>query len=252
MNLVVNARDAMPRGGKLTIETAHVELDEEYTRDHPGARPGPHAMIAITDTGTGMDASIRARIFEPFFTTKGPGKGTGLGLATVFGIVKQSGGNIWVYSEPGRGTTFKIYLPCSDTAALPARPRVMAPARFRTSETVLVVEDDVAVRGLIRRSLQSAGYTVLDTGDAAEAIRTAQMHGGPIHLLLTDVVLPNLGGRELAERILVLHPGLRVVYMSGYTDDAIVHQGVLDPGTAFIEKPITSATLLAKLQEFAA
>jgi PAS domain S-box-containing protein len=252
MNLVVNARDAMPRGGKVTIETGNVELDEEYARDHPGARPGPHAMIAITDTGTGMDAATRARLFEPFFTTTGPGKGTGLGLATVFGIVKQSGGNIWVYSEPGRGTTFKVYLPCTEGAAAPARPRVSAPARASATETVLVVEDDAGVRGLIRRALESGGYTVLDTGDVAEAIRTAKTYVGPIHLLLTDVVLPTMGGRELGEKILALHPGLKVVYMSGYTDDAIVHQGVLEPGTAFIEKPITSATLLAKLREFVA
>jgi two-component system cell cycle sensor histidine kinase/response regulator CckA len=252
MNLVVNARDAMPQGGKLTIETGNVELDEEYARGHTGARSGPHVMIAITDTGTGMDAATRARIFEPFFTTKGPAKGTGLGLATVFGIVQQSGGNIWVYSEPGRGTTFKVYLPSSDGVATLSRPRPRRSKQVRAGLTVLVVEDDVAVRGLIRRALESAGYRVLDTGDAAEAIRIAATHGDPIHLLLTDVVLPNMGGRALADQILAAHPRLKVVYMSGYTDDAIVHQGVLERGAAFIEKPIISSTLVAKLQEFVA
>jgi two-component system, cell cycle sensor histidine kinase and response regulator CckA len=250
MNLAVNARDAMPNGGKLTIQTDNVELDDAYARTHVDATPGPHVMLAVSDTGTGMDSDTKSRIFEPFFTTKELGKGTGLGLATVYGIVKQSGGNIWVYSEPGRGTTIKVYLPLVVEPASSPRPEATKPPAPTTgTETVLVVEDDAPARRFVRDVLQSAGYTVLDTGETEEAVHLAMRHPGPIHLLLTDIVLPGGGGRELAERVLAVRPGLHVIYMSGYTDDAIVHRGVLDPNTPFIDKPIAADALLLKLRE---
>jgi signal transduction histidine kinase len=250
MNLAVNARDAMPGGGKLTIQTDNVELDDEYVRLHADARPGAHVMLAVSDTGTGMEDSTRARIFEPFFTTKEQGKGTGLGLATVYGIVKQSGGNIWVYSEPGRGTTFKVYLPI--TAAAAAAPAVRRSPAIRPAAatgTVLVVEDDDAVRGFVRSVLDAAGYTVIDSGDPKQALELCARDARTIHLLLTDIVLPGIGGRELAGRMTAARPGLRVVFMSGYTDDAIIHRGGLDPSAAFVDKPIAAAALLAKLSE---
>jgi two-component system cell cycle sensor histidine kinase/response regulator CckA len=249
MNLVVNARDAMPHGGRLTLETANVELDEVYAARHPGSRPGPHVMIAVSDTGSGMDRNTIARIFEPFFTTKERGKGTGLGLSTVYGIVKQSGGNIWVYSEPGHGTTFKVYFPRAEKVAPANRPAGAAP-QARAGETVLVVEDQPAVRALITSVLESAGYTVLAAADADGALALCRQHDGDLHLLLTDVVLPGTGGREMARRMLELRPAIKVAFMSGYTDDAIVHHGVLEPGTAFIEKPITADTLLRKVREY--
>jgi two-component system cell cycle sensor histidine kinase/response regulator CckA len=251
MNLVVNARDAMPRGGRLTLETANVELDQAYAATHPDAHPGPHVMIAVSDTGSGMDPETLRRIFEPFFTTKERGKGTGLGLSTVYGIVKQSGGNVWVYSEVGHGTTFKIYLPRAEAAA-PASRVAAAGLPARAGETVLVVEDQAAVRGLITSVLERGGYTVLAAADPDAAVALATQHDGNLHLLLTDVVLPGTGGRELARRILEVRPGPKVVFMSGYTDDAIVHHGVLEPGTAFIEKPIVADTLLTKMREFLA
>ncbi len=250
MNLALNARDAMPDGGTLIIESANVELDDEYARSHPGALIGPHAMIAVTDTGAGMDAATRARIFEPFFTTKETGKGTGLGLAMVYGIVKQSGGDIWVYSEPGRGTTLKIYFPRADVEPAAAPAAASAPGPVRGAGTILLVEDDDAVRRAVRRMLERGGYTVLDTGRPQEAIERCARAAEPIDLLLTDVVMPGMNGREMVERILAVRPGIRVVYMSGYTDDAIVHHGVLDPGTAFIEKPITADLLLRTLRRY--
>jgi len=243
VNLAVNARDAMPEGGKLTIQTANVVLDEDYAREHADARPGPHVVLAVSDSGEGMDAETRAQIFDPFFTTKGLGHGTGLGLSTVYGIVKQSGGNIWVYSEPGRGTTFKVYFPRAEGAAERDPEPAPRPAPAPASATILLVEDDELVRDLVREVLAQAGYTVLATGSAEEARRVFDERGDDVELLLTDVVLPGDGGSELAASLLERRPGLPVLYMSGYTDDAIVRHGVLEPGTAFIEKPLTPAAL---------
>jgi len=246
MNLAVNARDAMPNGGRLTIETANVELDEEYARTHVSAQPGPHVMLAVADIGCGMDKETLSHMFEPFFTTKEQGKGTGLGLPTVYGIVKQSGGNIWVYSEPGKGTTFKVYLPRVE--AVPekiVREKAIAPKRG--TETVLVVEDEDTVRELVARILTMQGYKVLEAQNGGEALLLCEKHSPG--LLITDVVMPNMGGRELVERVEKIRPGLKVLYTSGYTDDAIVRQGVLDAGVPFIQKPYTVSLLLAKVRE---
>jgi PAS domain S-box-containing protein len=249
MNLAVNARDAMPAGGQLTIETVNVELDEQYARNHVAVTPGPHVMLAVSDTGCGMDEKIRARLFEPFFTTKEQGKGTGLGLSTVYGIVKQSGGNIWVYSEPGKGTTFKVYFPRvrADTEAIPAKQPEREP--HRGTETVLVAEDEEVLRRLVSRILSILGYEVLEASNGGEALIACQKHKGPIHLLVTDVVMPGMSGRELSRRLTETRPDLKVLYTSGYTDNAIVHHGVLDPGTAFIQKPFSASGLAAKVRE---
>jgi two-component system cell cycle sensor histidine kinase/response regulator CckA len=249
MNLAVNARDAMPHGGQLTLETANVELDAEYARMHVGVRPGSYVMLALSDTGVGMDSPTQARIFEPFFTTKGPRKGTGLGLAMVYGIVKQSGGNIGVYSEPGQGTTFKIYLPKIDEPIDGGPPSSPPSSPSYGKETVLVVEDEEGVRALVRDILEQSGYTVLEAGHGAQALETSERHPGPIHLVLTDVVMPEMSGRELVQRLATLRPASKVLFMSGYTANAVVHRGALDFETEFLQKPFTAATLTRKVRE---
>ena len=248
MNLVVNARDAMPTGGTLTIETSNVFLDEDYAREHFGVRPGPHVMLAVSDTGVGMDKETHAKMFEPFFTTKPKDKGTGLGLSIVFGIVQQCGGSISVHSKPRSGTTFKVFLPCVDAEVEGAR-RSRPPAALRGSETVLLVEDDEAVRGVARGILQRQGHRVLEARNAEEAIALVERSKDPIHLLLTDVVMPRTSGPELAKALAKIQPRIRVLCMSGYTDDSIVRHGVLEGGMAYLQKPITSATLTRKVRE---
>jgi len=249
MNLSVNARDAMPQGGRLTIKTANVILDKSYAKGRPGVKPGQYAMLAVSDTGVGMGRETIDKIFEPFFTTKAPGKGTGLGLATVYGIVKQHGGNIWVYSEPGRGTTFKIYLPQTTGDAQPEQVAKKQPERAVGKGTILVVEDETAVRKLACNILHSHGYEVLEAGSSPEALRLAETHGGPIDLLLTDVVMPQMNGRELYRQIASLRPDMKVLYMSGYTDDVIAHHGVLDGQIEFLQKPFTVDGLVRKVRE---
>jgi len=249
MNLAVNARDAMPKGGRLTIETTDVELNQDYVRGHVGARPGAHVMLAVSDTGCGMDKETQARIFEPFFTTKEKGKGTGLGLATVYGIVKQSGGSIWVYSEPGRGTTFKIYLPRVEGPAEGTKPGPDSLSTPRGSETILLVEDEAGVRELVRRILVAHGYTLLTAGRGDEAFQVCGRHEGPIHLLMTDVVMPGMSGRTLADRLTALYPNVKVLYMSGYTDAAIARNGELEEGAMFLQKPFTPQALACKVRE---
>jgi PAS domain S-box-containing protein len=251
MNLVVNARDAMPNGGKLTIETSNVDFDEEYAARHLGVKPVPYVHFAVSDTGFGMDAVTQTRIFEPFFTTKEKGKGTGLGLSTVYGIVKQSGGHVWVYSEPGQGTTFRIYLPRDISAGTTVTGSRLAAVADRPTgtETILVVEDEEAVREVAGRILHEAGYTVLTAASPDDALVTCAANQGDIHLLLTDVVMPQMSGRVLAENLALARPGMKVLYMSGYTDGAIVHHGTLDPGTNFIAKPFGAADLRRKVRE---
>jgi two-component system cell cycle sensor histidine kinase/response regulator CckA len=250
MNLVVNSRDAMPTGGKLIIETSNADLDEAYCQVHPAVEPGRYVMVAVSDTGAGMDAKTQTHIFEPFFTTKELGKGTGLGLATVYGVVKQSGGYIWVYSEVGKGTTFKIYLPRTDepVQTVVAMDRGK-PELLRGSETILLVEDAESLRELTRMLLENNGFTVLVAENGTEAIELAEHKDQPIHLLLTDVVMPGMSGRELANYLTAKRPDMSVIYMSGYTNDAIAHHGVLDSGIVLIEKPFSQETLIRKLRE---
>jgi PAS domain S-box-containing protein len=249
MNLALNARDAMPSGGNLTLETSNVELDEVYARKHVTVKPGPHVMLAVGDTGIGMAPETKARIFEPFFTTKEEGKGTGLGLATVYGIVKQSGGNIWVYSELGQGTVFKVYFPTVNTS-LPAAEITNTEMDLASgTETILVVEDQAGVRSLVRLALESVGYKVMETGAPESALATCANHDGPIHLLLTDVVMPELSGPLLAAKVTSLRPAIKVLYMSGYTDDAVVRHGVLNHDVPFIQKPFSPMALRKKVRE---
>jgi PAS domain S-box-containing protein len=248
MNLAVNARDAMPKGGKLIIETGEMLLDEAYARLHLQVRPGPFVMLAVSDTGCGMDSETRSQIFDPFFTTKEPGKGTGLGLSTVYGIVKQSGGDIWVYSEPGRGTTFKVYLPCVEQAVAHS-PREPLQMKTTGTETVLLVEDESLVRELAAVVLRDRGYQVLEASGGQDALRIARRHKGRIHLLLTDVVMPEMSGKELSERIKSTRSDINVLFSSGYTNDAVLHYGVLDGEIEFIQKPFTPNTLANKVRE---
>jgi signal transduction histidine kinase/CheY-like chemotaxis protein len=248
-NLSVNARDAMPNGGKLIIETANVELDQAYAGTHLAVTPGPYVMLSVSDTGSGMDAHTRAHMFEPFFTTKEKDKGTGLGLATVYGIIKQSGGNIWVYSELGLGTSFKIYLPRVVAYAEPLPPVIIPTSKPLGSETILLVEDEDSIRSLVLGILQAHGYTVLEAGRPREALEISKKFEGPIHLLFTDVVMPQMSGREVAEQRSSERHDTKVLYMSGYTDQAIAHHGVLNPGVPFLQKPFTPEALTRKVRE---
>lgn len=249
INLAVNARDAMPKGGKLTIQTGSLELDESYCKNHVESKPGRHVMLAVSDSGTGMTPEVQARLFEPFFTTKEKGRGTGLGLATIYGIVKQNGGSIWVYSEVGIGSTFKIYFPAVSGAPVIAFPERKPVAIERDSGTILLVEDEPSVRRMTRDILLRYGYTVLDAATVSAAFRLSQEHPALITLLLTDVIMPGSNGRELASKLRQDRPSMKVLYMSGYTDDAIAHHGVLEAGTPFIEKPFTPEGLAAKVRE---
>ncbi len=249
MNLAVNAKDAMPQGGKLTIETCNVELDEQYAESHVEVQPGRYVLLAVSDTGHGMTQDVKTRIFEPFFTTKEQGKGTGLGLATVFGIVKQSGGHVEVYSEVGNGTSFKVYLPALEQETTNEPPPIAFVQTPSGSETLLLVEDEEKVRTLTRTALQASGYTLLEAPNGPEAIKLYEQYPGPVHMLVTDVVMPEMGGRNLAERLISLRPGLKVLYLSGYTTDAVVRHGVLEAEVAFLQKPFSMAGLAKKVRE---
>jgi PAS domain S-box-containing protein len=247
MNLVVNARDAMPKGGKLTIETANVFLDETYAADHPTVSAGEHVMLAVSDTGHGMDRSTQERIFEPFFTTKEVGRGTGLGLSTVFGVVRQSGGHIWVYSEPGQGAVFKVYFPCvpAESGGESLRPR---PLPRSGTETILVVEDEEQVRGVVLAMLARGGYRVLEAATPEQALAFARESGQTIDLLLTDVVMPRMSGPEVVKVIRQIRPKLKAICMSGYTDETVFRHGILESGVAFLQKPITPDSLRRKIR----
>jgi two-component system cell cycle sensor histidine kinase/response regulator CckA len=248
MNLAINARDAMPSGGTLTIETANVFLDEGYAGVHVGVKVGPHVLLSVADSGVGMSAEVQARIFEPFFTTKERGKGTGLGLSTVLGIVEQSGGSVAVASEPSRGAMFKIYFPCTDEDP-ESMQLAVSPRTLRGSETVLLVEDEEQLRALGREILAKSGYNVIVADNPAHALQICETYGEIIHLLLTDVVMPLMNGRELAVRATQIRPAMKVLYVSGYTDNTIVHHGVLEEGVAFLQKPITPDALRRKLRD---
>jgi CheY-like chemotaxis protein len=248
MNLVFNARDAMPEGGDLTIQTANTELDEAWVRSHPGVEPGPHVMLAVHDSGHGMDESVLSHIFEPFFTTKDRTKGTGLGLATVYGSVRQSGGCVTVSSKPGSGTTFQIYLPRVEEPVEVVEAPASVPQTAQGAETILVVEDDDAVRRMTREFLKIKGYTVIEAPRAADAIQMMELHKEGIDLVLTDVLMPGMKGRELVERLTEMRSDIKVLYMSAYTEDAAINIGVLNPGTEFIEKPFGPDDLAIKVR----
>lgn len=249
INMAVNARDAMPQGGKLTMETGNVFLDKDYTETHPEVKPGPYVMLALTDTGCGMDKATQARIFEPFFTTKEQGKGTGLGLATVYGIVKQTEGHVEVYSEVGIGTTFKVYLPAVESCLPSGKShpglRVMPPG----TETILLTEDEDGVRSLAKMALENCGYTVLEANEGTQALEVASKQTQPIHLLVTDVVMPRMSGREVAEKLRTTKPEIKVLYLSGYTDDAVVRHGIVAAEHDFLQKPFTPADLATKVRQ---
>jgi CheY-like chemotaxis protein len=249
MNLVVNARDAMPDGGLLTLETGNAQLDDSYSADHPGVTPGSYVMLAVSDTGEGMTPETHERIFEPFFTTKEMGRGTGLGLSTVYGIVKQSGGHIWTYTEVGHGTTFKIYLPRTEEAPDSDPSRRASASSISGNESILLVEDDQTLRELANSILTSCGYSVLAARDAQEALQICEQRSSSIHLLLTDVIMPGISGRALAQVLLAKNANIKILYMSGYTENAIVHHGVLGPGTHFLQKPFTPSILAGKVRE---
>jgi signal transduction histidine kinase len=250
MNLVVNARDAMPTGGNLAIETANVYLDETYVKKYgDNLSPGHYAMLSVSDTGAGMNAEIQQQIFEPFFTTKAQGVGTGLGLATVFGIVKQHGGNIWVYSELDKGTTFKIYLPRTPEAEHSVEIPQVEPGSLSGAETILVVEDEEMVRHLVCETLAAFGYKVIEAKNGNEGLRRASEHKETLHLLLTDVIMPKMDGRELYKHVVAIHPAIKVLYMSGYPDNFVVHHDILEEGTNFLQKPFTVHSLLQKIKQ---
>jgi CheY-like chemotaxis protein len=252
LNLAVNARDAMPHGGRLILETSNVtleeSLDESFNKPVTVA-PGEYVLLAVSDNGRGMDPATRERIFEPFFSTKGPGQGTGLGLATVYGIVKQSGGYVWVYSEPGLGTTFKIYLPRVEGTPAPLLHPEPVAGPFRGTETILLAEDEPSLRTLAHRVLEGLGYTVLEAQDGPSALTLAGRHPGSIDLLVTDVVMPGMSGRELAQRLHELYPEIRVLFMSGYSDEAIANNGFLDPGATWMQKPFGANDLARRVRE---
>jgi PAS domain S-box-containing protein len=249
LNLVLNARDAMPSGGTLAIETSNAELDQEFARSHVPTQPGSYVMVAVSDTGVGISEDVKARLFEPFFTTKERGKGTGLGLSTTYGIVKQSGGYLWCDSEVGRGTTFQVFLPRVDEPVSEVVERKISPPIHPGDETVLLVEDEPEVRSLVQRILKTQGYTVVTAANPDEALAVAREFKGPIQLMVTDVVMPGMSGLQLAERLNPTRPDMKVLFVSGYTNDAIGHQGVLDPGTAFLQKPFTPNALARKVRE---
>ena len=249
LNLAANARDAMPRGGKLTIETASVELDDSYAQSHNGVQPGRYVLLAVSDTGTGIDGSVLPHIFEPFFTTKRQGRGTGLGLSIVYGIVRQSGGHIWVYSEPGKGTTFKIYLPVTEREETVPWPAPVSAPSEHGAGVILLVEDQEAVRAMLTKALAARGYTLLEAADGEEAVRLLAGRQGPIDLLITDVVMPVMSGRELAERLAAERPGMKVLFISGFADRAIVHHGMLSPGINYLQKPFPLSELTRKVEQ---
>jgi CheY-like chemotaxis protein len=248
MNLAANARDAMPQGGQLNVETCDVTVDDNYHQAHLEVQPGAYSMLSVTDTGMGMNEATKARIFEPFFTTKELGQGTGLGMAVVHGIVKQSGGHIEVYSEIGRGSAFKVYLPQVKDASPSDESSSLVRTMPTGSETLLLVEDDDAVRAFARHVLVSCGYTLLEASDGLEAIRLAQTHEGSIHLVVTDVVMPHLDGHQLAERLAAIRPGLKMLFVSGYTNDAIIRHGIIEANVAFLQKPFTPSALARKVR----
>lgn len=249
LNLIINACDAMPTGGELLIETSNIMLDELYATRHVGVQPGQYVLLMVSDTGYGMDANTQQHIFEPFFTTKARGKGTGLGLATVYGIVKQHGGNIWVYSEPGHGTIFKIYVPRAEEQALSSAPSMLEyPVPMFGTETLLVVEDEALVRQLVCETLATYGYTVLEAAHPEAALALVTSYHDTIHLMLTDVIMPGMSGRDLYQCAVVIRPDMKVLYMSGYTDDVIMYHGMLEEGVHLLQKPFTLHTLIHQIQ----